>query len=194
MVQRGLSRRDFLRATVVVSAAGAVALTASGAEALPAAPTGTVAARRQAAAALSFTPIAPSSADELIVPDGYSYEILLRWGDPLFPGAPEFDFDNQTGEAQARQFGYNNDFVAFMPLPLPRRRGGRPRSRRGLLWVNHECVNPQIMFRTGTTPRRLASRSTSSCRRSAAPSPTSCATGARGTRSARPAAGTGGSR
>jgi hypothetical protein len=95
---------------------------------------------------LGFTPIQPTNVDDVVVPDGYSWEILLRWGDPLFPGAPEFDYANQTGVSQARQFGYNNDFVAFMPLPRHHGRGRPGTSRRGLLWVNHEYVNPQIMF------------------------------------------------
>jgi hypothetical protein len=52
----------------------------------------------------------------VIVPDGDVFEILLEWGDPLFPRTPRFDVNAQTPERQARQFGYNNDFVAFLPL------------------------------------------------------------------------------
>ena len=40
---------------------------------------------------------------------GYDADVLLRWGDPLFPDSPAFAPANQTPEAQRRQFGYNND-------------------------------------------------------------------------------------
>ncbi|MEV0201581.1 PhoX family phosphatase [Nonomuraea sp. NPDC050691] len=86
---------------------------------------------------LRFTPVAPNRDDALRVPDGYTSAVVVRWGDPVLPGAPAFDFDNQSAEAQARQFGYNCDYVTLFPL-------GRD---RGLLWVNHEYTNEALMFR-----------------------------------------------
>ncbi|WP_067833529.1 PhoX family protein, partial [Actinomadura kijaniata] len=86
---------------------------------------------------LRFTPVAPNKDDKVTVPDGYEASVVVRWGDPVLPGAPKFDFDRQTPEAQARQFGYNCDFVTFFPL-------GRDRA---LLWVNHEYTDEELMFR-----------------------------------------------
>ena len=60
-------------------------------------------------------------------------EVLLRWGDPIFENAPEFDFHNQSAEAQLKQFGYNNDFVGYLPLTS---KFGQ--DARALLCVNHE--------------------------------------------------------
>ena len=37
-------------------------------------------------------------------------------GCPAVPADARFDVNAQTPERQARQFGYNNDFVAFLPL------------------------------------------------------------------------------
>lgn len=37
-----------------------------------------------------------------------------RLGRPVLPGAPEFDYNNQTAAAQAAQFGYNNDYTALI--------------------------------------------------------------------------------
>ena len=57
-------------------------------------------------------------------------------GDPVLEDAPAFDIAAQTAEAQAAQFGYNNDFVGFLPLG----------ARRALLVVNHEYTNEELMF------------------------------------------------
>lgn len=74
-------------------------------------------------------------------PRGYRRQILLRWGDPLFGDSPAFDTAKLDGAAAERQFGYNNDFTAFLPLPL-----GSTSSDHGLLVVNHEYAAPYLMF------------------------------------------------
>ncbi len=63
---------------------------------------------------------------------------LIRWGDKVAADAPAFDPMKQTSADQARQFGYNNDFVGYFPL------GGS--SAHGLLVVNHEYTNEELMF------------------------------------------------
>ena len=75
------------------------------------------------------------------VPTGYEAEVLIRWGDPLFSDSPVFDPSSQTAEAQAKQFGYNCDFVGFFPLPSDAGEG-----QRGLLCVNHEFTSTLLMF------------------------------------------------
>jgi uncharacterized protein len=88
-----------------------------------------------------FVPVTPSSEDKLILPHGYKHNVLIRWGDPLFPGVPEFAAAAQTAGKQAQQFGYDCDFVGYLPLPL-----GSKSSTRGLLGVNHENARWAIMF------------------------------------------------
>jgi uncharacterized protein len=69
---------------------------------------------------------------------GYDAQVLLRWGDPLFPDSPTFDPRAQSAAAQLKQFGYNNDYVGFIPLDQS--------GTRGLLCVNHEYTNEEVMF------------------------------------------------
>jgi len=93
------------------------------------------------AAASGFTPLTHSTEDKLLVPPGYDYGVIIRWGDPVLADTPAFDPTSQTPAKQARQFGYNADFIGFLPLPA-----GSQNANRGLLVVNHEYVNPELMF------------------------------------------------
>ncbi len=95
----------------------------------------------EGAAPRGFASLAPSTEDKLRVPAGYTHNVVVRWGDPVGLEAPEFDLVAQAPGKQARQFGYNCDFIAFMPLPY-----GTRNSSRGLLVVNHEYTNAELMF------------------------------------------------
>lgn len=129
VLSRRVARRSFLKKSLIA------------APALVAAPT-LLTRKAKAQSPLSFKTVALSTEDRVIVPEGYTAKAFLRWGDPLFVDAPEFDPLNLTAESQRRQFGYNCDFVAYFPLPL----GGVGSSNHGLLAVNHEFTNPELMF------------------------------------------------
>jgi secreted PhoX family phosphatase len=122
-----LSRRRFLAST---AAAGLAAVAG-----------GLRGPRTAAAQASGFVPVAASSEDRIIVPAGYRTQVLIRWGDPVFGDAPAFDPRAQTAAAQTRQFGYDNDFIGYLPLPY-----GSDSSTRGLLGVNHENARSEIMW------------------------------------------------
>ena len=87
---------------------------------------------------LTFTPVEQNFLDELVTAAGYQYAVVMRWGDPVEEGAPDFDVDAQTAEAQAKQFGYNCDYIGLLPV-------GRD-GHRALLVVNHEYTDEQLMF------------------------------------------------
>jgi uncharacterized protein len=91
---------------------------------------------------LTFEPIPLSTEDAVIVPPGYATQVVIRWGEPLHPDVPPLDILNQTAELQAQQFGYNCDFVGYFPL----QRGPSRGSSRGLLAVNNEFPNSELMF------------------------------------------------
>jgi secreted PhoX family phosphatase len=132
VVDRRLGRRGFLKGAL--SAAPLLAIT----------PELFVARRADAAPtdALGFIPVPLDGGTEVLAAPGYDVQKFLRWGDPILPGAPAFNFFVQTPAAQAGQFGYNCDFLQYFPLPNHRSQN----SNRGLLCVNHEYTNPELMF------------------------------------------------
>jgi len=123
-----LSRRGFLASAGIGMAAAAA---------------GQLAPRRpvEAQGASAFAPVRASNEDKLLLPPGYKHSVLIRWGDPLFPGAAELDPGAQTAARQELQFGYDNDFIGFVPIP----EGGNG-ATRGLLGVNHENARPELMW------------------------------------------------
>ena len=112
---------------------------------------------------LAFGAIAPvpATVDALTVPAGYRWSPIIRWGDPILRGAPEFDATRQTAAAQAGQFGYNNDYLDIISVNRsrgvtggPHHRGTTRRDRddKALLVANHEYTNENIMFPPSTDP------------------------------------------
>lgn len=94
-----------------------------------------------------FEAIALDQGDEMVVAAGHTAVPFLRWGDPVVAGAPAWDIENQSAESQSQQFGYNCDWIGFLPLPL-----GSDSADHGLLVVNHEYTNPELMFPGYLTP------------------------------------------
>lgn len=126
-----LSRRTALRGATVGAGTGALGLSGLLPAAAERGPN-----RPHPSPRPTFDSVLPNTDDVVTVPDNYDHHVIIRWGDAVLPDAPEFDFENQTGEAQAKQFGYNCDYVGFFPLE----------DDRGLLWVNHEYTNEELMF------------------------------------------------
>jgi len=65
---------------------------------------------------MNFTAVAPNSEDAVVAADGYEQAVVMSWGDPVLPNAPQFDVKAQTAAAQRGQFGFNNDFAGLLPL------------------------------------------------------------------------------
>ncbi len=88
-----------------------------------------------------FKEVAAGVDEKHHVAEGYDVKVLMRWGDPVLKGAPAFDPVRQTAAAQQMQFGYNSDYLGYFPMP-----GAANPSQHGLLVVNHEYTNEELMF------------------------------------------------
>ncbi|EAJ8644859.1 PhoX family phosphatase [Campylobacter coli] len=89
---------------------------------------------------LGFKAVSASTQDKVIVPQGYEAKVLISWGDPLFSKAKPYD-ENKIIDMNAVKnahlvFGDNDDGMSFFPLS----------KNRGILAVNNEYINPEIMF------------------------------------------------
>ncbi|AEQ50291.1 PhoX family protein [Pelagibacterium halotolerans] len=130
LISRRFSRRGFLK--------GSLATTAIAATVSPLALLTAEKAHAQEGSVFSFAEVEAGVDADHHVAEGYDADVLIRWGDPVTNDAPEFDPLNQTPQAQAGQFGYNNDYVGYVPL--------EGSSEHGLLLVNHEYTNAHLMF------------------------------------------------
>jgi secreted PhoX family phosphatase len=133
LMDQRISRRAALRgltAGIALGALGSVAL-----------PLGRQAGAAGGPSSLTFTELKRVYDESDHVATGYDKAVLIRWGDPVVKGAPSFAPAAQTAAAQAGQFGYNADFIAYLPLPR-----GSNTADHALLAVNHEYADPYIMF------------------------------------------------
>ncbi len=96
---------------------------------------------------LGFAGIAASARDDILLPPGYTYDVVVRWGESLFPNVPDLDasklpqgvlFEANAAELQRSRFGQNCDAVHFFPL--------EPDGQRGILCVNNEYTDEALMY------------------------------------------------
>jgi secreted PhoX family phosphatase len=126
LTDKALSRRGFLHGTATL---GATAFVMGAGVLVP----------NQAQGAgpwLSFDPIAANDLDTVTLPKGFSWQILVSWGDPLWSRGAAFDHtDRGTGASQELAFGSNNDGMALFS-------GGG----RSVLAVNNEYLNIPVAY------------------------------------------------
>lgn len=148
IASKALSRRALLGAGAAGAVVIAVAGTSGASPALAGGP-GALPAKGNAPAGtpLEFTAISPvpSRTDEFTVAEGFAWHPIIRWGDKLFSDAPDFDWDAQSGDTQSAQFGYNNDYTEIQEVP-------DSDGLRGVMFVNHEYTNENIMLPADTDP------------------------------------------
>lgn len=131
VVENAMSRRGFL---------GGVLAFGSGAAVMGLGMLNSTSAQAQTAGRFGFSPIAIATDSTVHVPEGYNWEIVAKWGQPLFSDAPELD--HGTGgslESSDRIFGENTDGMELFVL-----------GDRQVIAVNHEYVNPKLNLPTNT--------------------------------------------
>jgi uncharacterized protein len=139
LLQRRISRRGVLKAGLAAGAMVVVnPLTGKNVVGTP-----LVAEAQVAPGSVKYTPIPPQpdDAQQVMIADGYSWAPFAKWGDPIRAGAPAYDPTNLSAWAQEQQVGYNCDYIGYHPLPFYDKQ-----SRRGLLWINHEYTNGELMW------------------------------------------------
>ncbi len=139
VVERAMSRRGFLGGVVAFGSGAAVMGTSflKGSTAMA-----------QQSTRFAFEQLAPQTDGTIHVPEGYNWEVLVRWGDPLFSDA-EGAFDPQNGvsvEMSDRVFGENTDGMELFNV-----------NGRELLVVNSEYTNRDVNLphTDGGTPGSL---------------------------------------
>ncbi|WMC11783.1 DUF839 domain-containing protein [Oceanimonas pelagia] len=127
LVEKSLSRRRFLGGAAALGAAAFFAASPL---------SRAVAAATQGSPLLGFEAVPASTADTITVPKGYRVERLVSWGDALFGTVPEFNESGNSADAQAGQFGDNNDGMSFFALD----------DTTAILAVNNEYCNYATSF------------------------------------------------
>jgi secreted PhoX family phosphatase len=92
---------------------------------------------------LGFKSVPVSTADKVLVPEGYIAQVIAAWGEPvgLSGDNPAFKDDgSNTAAEQEAQTGMHHDGIHFYP---------QEGSRRGLLVMNHEYVDDGLLHRDG---------------------------------------------
>ncbi|MDB2406937.1 PhoX family phosphatase [Jannaschia sp.] len=124
VVASAVSRRGFLTGVLAIG---------SGAAALSTGLLSTTSARAQEAAAGVFQfDAVPTATDATVhVPEGYDWQVVARWGDPLFSDAEPFDPETGVTLASSdKVFGENTDGMEAFVV-----------DGRQLIAINHEYVN-----------------------------------------------------
>jgi uncharacterized protein len=134
VIDARMSRRSFLGSGLAAAAALPFGGVSALLKAVPAS------ANIIAGPLVRFQGIPVSTADTVVVPAGYTAEVLIAWGDPVSKG-PEFMQDaSNSSDDQALQWGAHNDGVVYFPI------GG---SRHGLLVQNNEYADEGLLFPDG---------------------------------------------
>ncbi|WP_413615860.1 PhoX family phosphatase [Halomonas cupida] len=100
---------------------------------------------------LAFESLAGSRTDAIVVPPGYSAQVLVPWGAPLNDTAPDWSEDLAlTPEIQANSVGMHHDGMHAFPLDAD------SASRRFILAMNNEYIDENALWAPQGGPTNMA--------------------------------------
>jgi secreted PhoX family phosphatase len=132
VIEQRLSRRELLKSALLAAALPFASWSANAAQ-----------------SGLNFKAILGSKDDRIVLPDGYTWDLVIRWGDSLHRSVPNLDTESikkgglleaKAAQQQLRQFGSHCDAIQFFQL-----NAGRT-STQGVLCVNNEYTNDGLMY------------------------------------------------
>ena len=153
VLDKHLSRRHFVRGGLGISALTAVSSLglagcssdASSPDALPAGnPDPGPELPNRSDVVLGFDSIEGAKLDAVVVPAGYSAQVLAPWGTPLNSQAQDWQADgSNTAIDQQNSVGMHHDGLHFFPL--------NESDEDGLLCINHEYIDQAALHPNGAT-------------------------------------------
>lgn len=69
--------------------------------------------------AITFEPVPPNRRDNVVVPSGYDYDVVARWGDRVTAKAPHFDVYDQTPRRRQSSSATTATTSLFSPWEAP---------------------------------------------------------------------------
>jgi len=133
VVEARMSRRGWLIGSTAAAITGFIGAGAGSAAAQGSGP------------AISFRAVPISANDTVVVPEGYSVQVILPQGTPLDGGEGRNLLD-MTGAEQGAAIGAHHDGMHF--FPIEGREPEQGSSTDGLLALNHEYIEPRFMHRS----------------------------------------------
>ncbi|PRY70875.1 PhoX family protein [Halomonas ventosae] len=143
VLAKHVSRRDMMRGGLGLAAMSVMGFGAAGALAAPAARTGMKgsSAPGKKPLTLAFESIRGEKRDSVVVPAGYTAQVLIPWGARLTSDVPEWHEDLEiTPDIQANSLGMHHDGMYHFPL----NKGSE--SREFLLAINHEYIDQGALW------------------------------------------------
>lgn len=126
VVEAAISRRGFMGGALVL-----------GSGAMVMGPGAVIPTAAEAASRFGFKPVPSSTANTVTLPDGYNWQVLVRWGQPMWSGVSDVDVHTGgTGESQGRSFGDNTDGMALFV-----------HGDKQVLAINNEYIQNKVLLK-----------------------------------------------
>ncbi|WP_373945210.1 PhoX family phosphatase [Vibrio chagasii] len=144
VLEANLSRRNVLKGGLGISAMTAFGAFGLGGHSTANAATMQATGAQKSTATLAFESVKGSLTDSVVVPKGYTAQVLVPWGTPLNKqGNPWLKDGTNNAQDQANALGMHHDGMHFFPLD--------GNSNDGLLVINHEYIDQKALHANGPT-------------------------------------------